>query len=284
MGELSLNEIVQKVDELPALPHVTYRVLTLTSDPKTSITELAETITQDQALTAKVLRMANSAYYGYARRISSIGDALIILGFSTVRNLVLAASVYNVMDKELNGYYLLKGELWKHSMLTALIARLLAKKVNYDVPDQAFTAGLLHDIGKTILNTYMQKRFAEVLEKVHEGNVPFMEAEQMILGFDHAAVGSRVAEKWNLPDELVEAIAVHHTPSLSKINPRLTSIIHVADAASMSMGVGLGGDGLLYPFDGFAVDKLKLTEGIVEGVMSEVAEAMVDAETLNTED
>ena len=283
VGELKLNEIVHRVDELPALPHVTYRVLTLTSDPKTSIPELAETITNDQVLTAKVLRLANSAYYGYARRIFSISEALVILGFSTVRNLVLAASVYNVMDQEFPGYVLPKGDLWNHSMSTALLARVLAKKVKFEINDKAFTAGLLHDIGKIILNTYMKERFAEVLETVNSGHLPFSEAEQKILGFDHAMVGAKVAEKWNLPDELVEAIANHHHPAKSKVNPKLTSIVHVADAASMSMGIGLGGDGMLYSFDGFAVKQLELSEETIEEAIAELAESMVDTETIGGE-
>jgi len=252
VGELSLNDVVQRVEELPALPHVTYRVLELTSRPDTTLSQLTEIITQDQVLTAKVLRMANSVYYGYARRIYGITEALLILGFSTVRNLVMAASVYNVMDREVQGYFLPRGELWKHSMSTALIARSLAKKTGYELPDQAFVAGLLHDMGKIILNTYMNQKFEDVISKVNAENIPFMAAERQILGFDHAVMGSRVAEKWNLPFELVEAIANHHTPALAKHNPKLTSLVHVADAASMSMGIGLGGDGLLYPFDGFA--------------------------------
>lgn len=284
MTELTLNDIILKVEELPALPHITYRVLKLTSDPKTSIAELANTIVKDQVLTAKVLRMANSVYYGYARRIYSISEALIILGFSTVRNLVLAASVYTVMDKELQGYFLPKGDLWKHCMSTALIARSLAKKVNYELPDQAFIAGLLHDIGKIILNTYMKERFKSVIEKVNQENIPFMDAEHQILGFDHAIVGSRVAEKWNLPQELVEAIATHHSPSRAKVNPKLTSITHVADAASMAMGIGLGGDGMLYPFDNFATKQLNITEEIIEQTMAEIADSMIDAETIFVDD
>ncbi len=280
---MSLNDIIQKVDELPALPHITYKVSKLTSDPKTTITQLADVISRDQVLTAKVLRMANSAYYGYARRIFSIDQALIILGFSTIRNLVLAASVYNVMDREFQGYFLPKGELWKHSMSTALIARSLAKKVGYELPDQAFIAGLLHDIGKIILNHFMKKKFDEVLKKVNKKNIPFMEAESRILGFDHAMVGSRVAEKWNLPEELEEAIANHHSPQEAKINPKLTSIIHMADCASMSMGIGLGGDGMLYPFDGFAAQQLQLTQKDVEETISEIADSMIDSETMMSE-
>jgi len=280
VGELSLNDVVQKVDELPALPHVTYKVLQLTSNPRTNLTELADTIAQDQVLTAKVLRMANSAYYGYARRIYGIMEALLILGFSTVRNLVLAASVYNVMDMEVKGYFLPKGDLWRHSMATALTARSLARKVGYELSDQAFIAGLLHDIGKIVLNTYMKELFDHVLEKVYRENIPFMEAEQQILGFDHTAVGSRVAEKWNLPEELVEAIANHHTPSRARHNPKLTSIVHVADAASMSMGIGLGGDGMLYPFDGYATRQVDLTEEVIEQTMAEIIDSMSDAETI----
>ena len=284
MKELTLNDIILKVEELPALPQITYRVLKLTSDPKTSIAELANTIVKDQVLTAKVLRMANSVYYGYARRIYGISEALIILGFSTVRNLVLAASVYTVMDKELQGYFLPKGDLWKHCMSTALIARSLAKKVNYELPDQAFIAGLLHDIGKIVLNTYMKESFNSVIEKVNQENIPFMDAEQQILGFDHAIVGSRVAEKWNLPQELVEAIANHHSPSRAEINPKLTSLTHTADAASMAMGIGLGGDGMLYPFDGFATRQLNITEEIIEQTIGEIADSMIDAETIFVDD
>ncbi len=280
VGELSLNDIVQKVEELPALPNITHKVLKLTSDPKTTIPELSEVITKDQVLTAKVLRMANSAYYGYARRIYSINEAVVILGFGTIRSLVLAASVYNVMDKEFQGYFLPKGDLWKHSMSTALTARSLARRTGYELPDQAFIAGLLHDIGKTVLNTYMTSAFLSVINKVNEEKIPFMEAERQILGFDHAVVGARVAEKWNLPEILVEAIAKHHSPREAINNPKLTSIVHVADAASMSMGIGLGGDGLLYPFDGFATDRLNLTENMIEETIAEIADSLMDAETL----
>jgi len=280
VGELSLNDIVHRVEELPALPNVTYKVLKLTSDPKTTIPELSDVITKDQVLTAKVLRMANSAYYGYARRIYSIDEAVVVLGFSTIRSLVMAASVFNVLDKEFQGYFLPKGDLWKHSMLTALTARLLAKRTGYELPDQAFVAGLLHDIGKVVLNTYMTKAFHSVLSKVNETRIAFMEAERDILGFDHAVVGARVAEKWNLPEALVEAIGKHHCPREATNNPKLTSIVHIADAASMSMGIGLGGDGLLYPFDGFATDQLNLTKNIIEEVMAEIADSLIDAETL----
>ena len=192
----------------------------------------------------------------------------------------MAASVYNVMDMEVQGYFLPRGELWKHSMSTALTARSLAKRVGYASTDQAFVAGLLHDMGKIVLNTYMNDKFEDVIQKVEKDNVPFMVAEQQILGFDHAVVGARVAERWNLPEELVEAIANHHTPSEAKFNPKLTSVVHVADAATMSMGIGLGGDGMLYPFDGFATEQLKLSSEIVEETIAEISDSLIDRETM----
>lgn len=280
MNPVSLEEIVRRVEELPALPKTAHKVIKLTEDPKTSITELSAAISNDQALTAKVLRMANSAYYGYARRIFTLSDAVIILGFGTVRNLVMAASVFNVMDKELPGYVLARGELWKQSIVCALMARKLAARCEFDNPEKAFVAGLLHDIGKIILNTYMAQAFAAVLNKVETEKVPFMTAEEEVLGFNHAIVGAKVAEKWNLPDELVEAISLHHSPRDAHILPALTAIIHLTDVAGMTMGIGLGADGLLYPYDGYALEVLHITHQDLEEIISEVGDSMFDLDSM----
>lgn len=278
MAVLSLHEVVQKVDELPALPNITYKVIQMTGDPKTSINQLAETIGGDQVLTAKVLRLANSAYYGYARTINTIREAVVILGFDRLRNLVMAASVANVIDSELSGYFLPKGELWKHSMSTAVLARNLAQKTRTILPDQAFTAGLLHDIGKVVLDIYMQDLFKKVMNAVLNENIPFMDAEREILGFDHAEVGSRVAEKWNLPPELIEAIAFHHNPNRATNNIKLVCLVHAADAISMSMGIGLGADGMMYPFEEIAVLQLNLSQETIESAISDLAEILPAAE------
>lgn len=269
---INLTEILNKVEDLPTLSYVAQKVLQLTGNPGITVSDLADAITQDQVLTAKVLKMANSAYYGYSRRIFNINEAIMVLGFNGVRNLVMAASVYNIMDREIDGYLLPKGELWTHSMTTALFARSLSKKVDSGLTEYAFISGLVHDIGKIVLNTFLKAQFTEVLERVKTENVPFMEAEREILGFDHASVGAKVAEKWNLPAELSEAIALHHNPREAVINPKLTSVIHVADALSMSIGVGLGGDGMMYPFDGYALEQLNLTGTVLEETVADLTE------------
>lgn len=280
MGEFDISEILEKVEELPTLSNVTNQVIRLTSDPKTTVSDLADTITQDQVTTAKVLKMANSAFYGYARKIFNIKEAIMVLGFNTVRNLVMAASIHNIMNRELYGYSLEKGELWRHSMTTALLARSLANKIDQSISDRAFIAGLVHDIGKVVLDNFMQDLFSKVIEKVKTENVPFMVAEKDVLGIDHASLGAKVSVKWNFPEELTETIALHHSPGDAKINPRLVSLIHIADAVSLSLGAGLGGDGLLYPVDGSAIEQLNLNGILLEETISEIAENIQDNETM----
>ncbi len=279
----SLTEILNKVEELPTLSPVTQQVLKLTGDPAISVTELADAIVKDQVLTAKVLKMANSAYYGYSRKIFNINEAIMVMGFNGIRSLVLAASAYNIMNREVEGYFLPKGDLWKHSMTTALFARTLAQKTDLGLREHAFIAGLIHDIGKIVLSTYLKEQFKVVLDLVEVENIPFMDAEQQVLGYNHAAIGAIVAEKWNLPPMLTEAIALHHSPSEASTNPTLTSLIHVADALSMSIGAGLGGDGMLYPFDGFALERLSLTSDILDETVAAMTEHISLDETINLE-
>lgn len=274
--KVSLDQIVRRVNDLPALSQVVAQVLKLVEDPESTVKELNDIICQDQALVTKVLHLANSAYYGFPRRIGTVVEAVIILGFSTIRNLVLAASVHNLLNREVPGYQLGQGELWRHSIACAMTTRTLARRVRFPSPDQAFIAGLLHDIGKVVLSIYVSEVYSEIIKKVHEAQVPFAQAEEEILGFTHSSVGAKVADKWNLPVSLVEAIAFHHSPDSAKENPKLTSLIHVADAMCMMMGIGLGGDGLCYPLVPSAFSLLGLKPEDVEGVMGELGDLFLD--------
>jgi putative nucleotidyltransferase with HDIG domain len=254
------------------------QVIRLTDDPSSTVKELNDVICQDQSMAAKVLRLSNSAFYGYSRRIATIVDAIGILGFNTIRDLVMAASVYNILKKEVKGYQIASGDIWRHSITCAMTARAVAKRVRFRSPDQAFIAGLMHDIGKVILGVYVAEVYDEIIRRVGEEQQPFSVVEEAVLGFTHAAVGARVAEKWNLPDDLVEAIACHHTPMNAKKNPELAAIVHIADSVSMSMGIGLGGDGLYYPLVSQALALFKLSEADMDLIMSELAELVGDDE------
>ncbi|KUK32584.1 MAG: Metal dependent phosphohydrolase [Thermoanaerobacterales bacterium 50_218] len=272
----TLERIVQDVQDLPALPQIVEQVIRVTEDPDSTVKELNDIICQDQALTARILRLANSAYYGFPRRISTVVEAIVILGFNTIRNLVLAASVYDLLSREVPGYQLGKGELWRHSIACAMAARLLARQVRFPAPDQAFVAGLLHDIGKIVLSVYMQDAYLEIINTVKEKRIPFSQAEKDVLGFTHAEVGAKVAEKWNFPVPLVEAIAFHHEPTRARENARLTALVHIADAICMMMGIGLGGDGLCYPVFPEALSLLGLQQGIIEELIDRLSDLFVD--------
>jgi len=279
LSKRSMESVVEAVNDLPSLPHIVVRVMELCEDPDSTAQEIAEILNQDQAMTARVLRMSNSAFYGFPRRIATVADAIVFLGFKTIRSIVMAASVSDILSQEMEGYALAYGELWKHSQCSAMAARLIGKKTRFVKLDLAYTAALLHDIGKVILNNIMKEAYHEVVAKVNTDNVSFIEAENEILGFNHALIGSTVAEKWNLPPELVEAIALHHHPEQAEINKELTAIVHLADAICVSMGIGIGIDGMLYPISEEALEILGLNELEIENMVSELVDVFVDEQS-----
>lgn len=281
MGRVSLEEITAAVNDLPSLPQVVLRVMELTEDPDSTAQDINDVLNQDQGMTARVLKLANSAFYGFPRRISTVTDAIVMLGFRTIRSIVLAASVSDILVKEMEGYALEQGELWRHSQCSAVAARLIARRVKFGRLDVAYTAALLHDIGKVILNEFIKDAYHEVVDKATADTIPFSQAEDDILGFNHAKVGALVAEKWNLPPELVEAIMLHHQPDQAQVNAKLTAIVHMADAVCVSMGIGVGVDGLLYPVSPAAMQMLELREADLESIISEVVDVCSDQQTFN---
>lgn len=279
--KLTLEKITKDIVDIPALPQVTSEIMRLTEDPDSTVKDIERVAMQDQSLTARILRLANSAYYGYPRRISTISEASVLLGFQAIRSIALTASVNGLLMKEVKGYGLGKKDLWKQSLSTAIISRHIAKKVKYPKPDKVYVAGLLRDIGKVIMSYYLTKHFNKVMELVENENMDFLEAEEKVLGFNHGQVGAEVAKKWNIPGELIEAIAYHHTPEKATIDFKLTSIIHLADAIVMTMGIGLGVDGMVYDYSQKALDVLDMDSNMLEQIMSESADLLCDENAFN---
>ncbi|MEN3185126.1 MAG: HDOD domain-containing protein [Atribacterota bacterium] len=279
MGKVSLSVLVQAVEELPVLPTIVQRVIQLTEDPKSTAKDINNVLSQDQTLTAKVLRLANSAFYGFPRRISTITEATIILGFQTIKSIVIAATVSEILKKSLPGYALEQGELWKHSQTSAIAARMLARETKFPRLEVAYTAALLHDIGKLVLNTYLSDTYQEVLEKVEGEHLTFTQAEEAVLGFNHAQVGAKICEKWNLPAELVETIAFHHEPERATITPKLVAITHIADFISVSIGIGMGIDGFFYGISPEAVTLLGINETLIDRLLVQLTDVLVDQDS-----
>jgi len=281
MEKLTLDQLLRTVKDMPVLPESIHKILQLTEDPDSTVQDIEREILKDQSLASKVLRLANSAYYGYPRKIGTISEATILLGFQAIRSLTLASGVNKFLIQELPGYGLKKYELWRQSQSCAIVSRMIARKIKFKKPELAYVAGLLHDIGKVVLNHYVATRYQEIMEKVENENKSFLEAEREILGFDHSQVGARLGEKWNFPPELVEAIAYHHTPEKSSLLPVLVSIVHIADAIVMFMGIGMGADGMAYQVSELALQTLQIDEVQVQQWISEAADLLSDSRSFD---
>ena len=279
MTQLNIEYIVSKVNDMKVLPEIINNIIALTDDPDSTVQDMEKAILKDSVLTTKILRLANSAYYGYARNISTISRAAVLLGFQAIKSLALASTVRTFLTDELKGYSLEKDDLWTQSQTCAIASRFIAKQIKYPNPEEAYIAGLLRDIGKTILNQHMEKEYADVLSKIEMHNMSFLDAEGEVLGFNHAEIGEKVAEKWNLPKALVDAIGHHHTPEQSNVNPLLVSIVHIADAITMMMGVGLGVDGLAYNLSPMAIETIGLNESQLENIISQVTDLVTDEDS-----
>lgn len=229
MGTILLEKLVQHVEDLPALPDTTIKVIQLADDPNSSAREIGHIIATDIAFTTRVLTIANSAYYGMPRSITTVNDAVLILGMSALRNLAVAASTYETLNREMSGYGLPTGQLWKHSVECAIAAQIIAKQTRKVRMEEAFVAGLLHDVGKVILNIYVGPQFDAIRALSELDDMPFHQAERLVLGYDHAEVGARIAEKWNLPAMHCAAIAGHHCLEMGAKAQELTAVVHVAN-------------------------------------------------------
>ena len=272
----TVEQIINNINDLPSLPDIILQVTRIIEDPNSTAQDLGDIINKDQSLTARVLRMANSAHYGFPRRIATVTDAVILLGFQTVKSIAMAASVCDMLNREMKGYALNSGDLWKHSQSVAIISKFLAKRVKYPLPHLAYTVGLLHDIGKVILNQYLMEQYQEVVQEANDNKMPFIDAETKVFGYNHADVGAKMAEKWNLPPQIYEAIQNHHTPLEKTVDPTLTNIVYLADAVAMTMGIGLGVDGLCYSSHPDVLNQLKIKSEDIEETIINISEILID--------
>ncbi len=242
-GREQVARILCQVDDIPTLPITVTEVLRIVDMPNCSASRLSGLVQSDPALAARVLRLANSAYYGFPHAISASLQAVTLLGFSTVRNVALSIGVFDLFRLGENGRGLDLEGLWQHSVGTAAAAKLIAARVRYTPLEKAFTAGLLHDLGKLLIARYLRESQECVMELVHsEGGLTIGEAEQRVLGVSHPAFGAWLAARWNFPPSLVDAIAFHHQPVHAEENLPLAAIVNVADLLARRVGLGCGGD------------------------------------------
>ena len=246
--EIIKTKIISKMQDIKSFPQFVMETMRKLNDPESNAADVAKSLSRDEGLVLRVLKLANSAAYGMTRNISNISEAIALLGYKSVSNIILAATVYSAMDKGLSGYALDRGELWRHSLMVAYTSRYLAKITGKVATEDAYVGGLLHDIGKVILNDYVRFGYGIIVKMVEEKHIPFTEAEWKVLGFDHAMIGEILVEKWAMPEAYRVAVAYHHKPNelpedKKEFQP-LLDVVTVSNAICLMLGIGLGADGL----------------------------------------
>jgi putative nucleotidyltransferase with HDIG domain len=229
-----IKEKVQTIIQLPALPTIAMEVVEMVDNPKTSASKLGKLISTDQALTAKVLKIANSPFYGFPRKISTIDFAIIVLGYDALKEIVISISLVSSLQKKSDALFDAKS-FWDHSITSGVLARRLARDLGYRVSGEVFVGGLLHDMGVSVLHRYFRSEYKRIVEILEETDLNALEAEESVMGVTHAEVGGWLAERWNLPDHLVEAIRFHHVPARADKNKDLVALIHCADMIACKM-------------------------------------------------
>jgi HD-like signal output (HDOD) protein len=237
--------------------------------------DISNALVVDQVMTSLVLRWANSAYYGLRNPVSTVQQAVTYLGQNTIQSLVLAASVASFLDRPVPGYALDRGDLWKHAIGVAAGARIVASRKGQKIAEEAYHAGLLCDIGKLAFEVLL--RNAQIATNEWQGR-PFNDLETYYFGVDHASLGAEMARRWNLPASLQQTIAFHHHPSDAGENAPLAAAVHIADAAVMTLGIGIGRDGLQYNFDPAALEMWGWTETDQVGLFDRIQGMVHDAE------
>jgi len=276
----NIDAILTTIEEFQPLPHIAIRALELLDDPDVSSSELISIIQYDQGITANVLRISNSAYYGKRRRINSLAEGLVVLGNKALKEIILTSSVAKIFSTENKGYQKATGELWKHAASTAIMARLVAKHAKIVEDALLFTTALLHDIGKLVLDSFVERYFEQIISLVLEKNYSFIEAEKEMLSINHAEVGALLAEKWQFPKQIVESIRLHHTPELASQKDMITPIVHLANILTTLLGIGAGLDTFANRGKGEILKRLKLTGKDIQIMMVSFYEDYQELEDL----
>ncbi len=268
------GELLEKtMGDLKPVSDTAMQALHLARDPTSHYGEIERLVLKDQVLAANMLRIVNSAVYGLPVRVTRVSHALSLLGLSGFKRLVLQSCVYSVFSRKLFGYSMEEGVLFQHALACARLSESVAGRCSLDRED-AYVAGLLHDIGKVVLERCAVHLFPYVVDRVFSGNVSFGEAEREILGVDHAAAGGMLAVKWGFPSGLAEAIAFHHEPSFSAQSPELVAAVHLANHICNVLCLGLAADTAANPIEPQVLGLLGLGEEALVDILSNVREIL----------
>ena len=273
MTARSVKVQIESLDAVPTIPTVLWNLLKMFENPNASLAEIGTFIAKDPALAVKILKVVNSPIYGFPGRISSITQALLLLGLNVARGLLLGVSVLEVMQRSVVG-------LWEHSVGCGIIARIIARRKGLKDPEEVSVAGLLHDIGKVFLSLKFPDLYRQVIIEANARAIFVADAEKELFGVTHAEVEGWMGKKWNFPRSLVEQMTYHHNPDLSKHYRVHTAIVHFSDILIRGRGFGSGGDTLVPCVDDSAWRLLDLSDADIRETLIEMEDLLEQAEGL----
>jgi len=245
---VDLERLIREIRDVSTLPFLMAEVFRMLQEPETNVRQLEQVLTRDPALTTRVLRTANSAFYARARQVADLHSAIIVLGFATIRSIALAGSICNLFHNGNEVGPFNRQKLWEHCTAVAAVARMIAQRLGIADFNRAFVAGLLHDIGVILADQYLHEPFTILMHGWRQDQELLHEAEQRILAMTHMQLGERVLQSWNFPHELCEVVRWHHEPDQADADSRqLAAIVHIADFLCNLKGIGQWNEGKLLP-------------------------------------
>ena len=269
----NIEDIISGIDTLTPIPPVAAQIMALAEDENSSMSDISDLIIHDPSITASLLKICNSAYFGLARKVESVRDAITLLGLDQIVELVLLNTTAENFKDEPDGYGLGEGELWHHAVLSAHVAKILAE--NYGAANKKhliFTAALLKDIGKLIMGRYVAFSYEKINILVESKGYSFNEAEKKVIGMNHEELGGVVGQRWRFGKKLIYIIRNHHMSEEASRNDVETALVYLADIVCMMMGFGTGVDGLAYRFYSDVLDRMKLTDQDLQKIIFDTGE------------
>ncbi len=259
------------IDDLPTIPPILVKLNEILADPESSAEDVASLIKEDQVLTTRLLKLVNSAYYGFTRKITTVTHAVVILGFRNVKNIVLTAKTFDLYK---SSYTKIRrifdvNLLWQHSLGVAVIAKKIGELVRYPDQETLFTGGLIHDIGKIVEIKCLFDYMPRIFELVRDQNISMWQAEQSVFNITHAEIGKVLGDMWDFPLILEHIVAYHHYPHLSEDFSQQVAIVHIANSLCREMKIGSGGDLLIPVIEDGAWERAGLEPSVKEHIIKE---------------
>lgn len=271
----SLKEYVQQITQLPTIPVVAQQILKLVHDERTSVDKLSNIIENDPPISAKILSVANSAFFGYKATTKTIHNAILRIGFTNVKDIAVGVSLMTVFEERGGGPRAFDYQrIFNHSVTVGAIAQLISKDLKLKFSDEIFMTGILHDLGYLVLNKYFPDTYMQVLG-VFEKTKDLLGAEESVFDFTHADIGAWLAEKWKLPESVLDAVLYHHKPSLAMRNVDRVAVIHIADYVVSKGLFSVISENPNYPLDLAALHTLSISEDYIREVEGKINEGDV---------